>query len=86
MQEGGSHSRGDFYFSNFAAKQTLTMEQKLRIPTFTCHRLCIQLKSHFLILIKPDVEYFPFTDSYTCMSPLMGLVAIVPTEILHRSC
>ena len=25
----------DLYFSNFAAKQTLTMEQKLRIPTFT---------------------------------------------------
>ena len=38
-----------------------------------------------LILIKLNVEHFPFPDTNASMTALMGLVTIVTTEILHSA-
>ena len=38
-----------------------------------------------LILIKLNVEHFPFPDTDASVTALMGLVTIVTTEILHSA-
>ena len=38
-----------------------------------------------LILIKLNVEHFPFPDTDASVTALMGLVTVMATEVLHRA-